>query len=75
MNNDEIKTEDEAPPLFFKRKEAYLLSTLTGLVALVIECFVLFVAEGGGGRAKLLIIIPVAAIFLIGKIFTNTRSK
>ncbi len=75
--NDDNKIEktesnDRSQP-FFKRKEAYGLSVIIGLIAFALEVSVLVADFSGGSSGKLLAAIPVVAFILIKSIFKNSR--
>lgn len=64
--------QDDSSIFIFKRNEAYALSIVIVVMALVLEIFVLW-EYSGGASGKLLAAIPVSAVLIIKLIFKNSE--
>lgn len=65
--------QDDYSGFIFKRKEAYAISIVIVIVALVFEVYILVADSSGGSTGKLLAAIPIFAVLIIKLIFKNSE--
>lgn len=67
--------QDDYAGFIFKRKEAYALSVVIVIVALLFEVYILVADSSGGSTGKLLAAIPVAVVLIIRLILKNSEQS